>query len=78
MFHSAVIAYLDDEARERFHDTMSELVERGTCRWVSNEAPAVLPRVTGGLDVPTGRFVLGLDGEPVALTHGHGDAIRWL
>lgn len=78
VFHSAVIAYLEDEHRERFHGLMTGLVARGTCRWVSNEAPHVLPRVTGELEVPTGRFVLGLDGRPVALTHGHGHAIDWL
>jgi hypothetical protein len=78
VFHSAVIAYLDDEPRERFHDLMTGLVADGTCRWVSNEAPRVLPRVTGALAVPAGRFVLGLDGRPVALTHGHGHAIDWL
>lgn len=78
VFHSAVIAYLDDEPRERFHDLMAGLVAGGTCRWVSNEAPSVLPRVTGDLAVPAGRFVLGLDGRPVARTHGHGHAIDWL
>lgn len=78
VFHSAVIAYLDDLARRRFHETMTELVGRGTVRWVSNEAPGVLPRVTGGLDVPPGRFVLGLDGRPTALAHGHGHSIEWL
>jgi len=78
VFHSAVIAYLDDEPRERFHDLMAGLVADGKCRWVSNEAPGVLPRVTGELAVPAGRFVLGLDGRPVALTHGHGHAIEWL
>ena len=45
---------------------------------ISNEAPTVLPRVTGGLEPGTGRFVLGLDGVPVAATHGHGHAIDWL
>lgn len=78
VFHSAVIAYLEDEERRRFHDLMVGLVEARECRWVSNEAPAVLPRVTGSVQVPTGRFVLGVDGVPVALTHGHGHAIDWL
>ena len=78
VFHSAVIAYLDEDEREGFHDTMTDLVERGSACWVSNEAPAVLPRVTGDLEVPKGRFVLGLDGRPVALTHGHGHSLAWL
>jgi hypothetical protein len=78
VFHSAVIAYLDEGARQGFHDTMAGLVESGEARWVSNEGPAVLPRVTGGLEVPKGRFVLGLDGRAVAVTHGHGHSIAWL
>lgn len=78
VFHSAVIAYLEVDERARFHDLMTGLVAAGECRWVSNEAPHVLSRVTGDLTVPVGRFVLGLDGRPVALTHGHGHAIDWL
>lgn len=78
VFHSAVIAYLEIEQRDRFHEHMADLVAAGECRWVSNEAPHVLPRITGDLTVPVGRFVLALDGSPVALTHGHGHAIDWL
>lgn len=78
VFHSAVIAYLEEPARARFHDLMSGLVADGRCRWVSNEGRRVLPRVTGGLDVPSGRFVTALDGVPVAWSHGHGHTIDWL
>ena len=78
VFHSAVLAYVDPAGRERFHDLMTGLVADGACRWISHEAPAVLARVTGGLSTPPGRFVLGLDGVPVAATHGHGHAIDWL
>ncbi|CUR61754.1 conserved hypothetical protein [metagenome] len=76
--HSAVIAYLDVPQRERFHDLMTGLVAAGQCRWISNEGPRVLPRVTGDLTVPPGRFVTALDGVPVAWSHGHGHAIHWL
>ena len=31
--------------------------------------PGLVPQ---GVDVPMGRFVLAVDGHPVALTHGHG------
>ncbi len=61
-----------------FDELPALLHEAGACRWVSNEAAAVLPRVTGALCVPPGRFVLGLDARPVALTHGHGHAIDGL
>jgi len=78
VFHSAVIAYLERADRERFAATMTDLVASGACRWVSNEAPEVLPAVTGDLTTPADRFVLALDGRPVALTHGHGHALDWL
>jgi len=78
VLHSAVIAYLEPAARDRFHDLMSDLVAQGRCRWLSNEGRRVLPRVTGDLRVPSGRFVTALDGAPVALSHGHGHAIDWL
>ena len=78
VFHSAVIAYLEEPDRRRFHDLMTGLVAEGRCRWVSNEGRRVLPLVTGDADVPTGRFVTALDGAPVAWSHGHGHAVDWL
>ncbi|GAA1919896.1 DUF2332 domain-containing protein [Nocardioides hwasunensis] len=78
VFHSAVIAYLEPPDRERFHVLMTTLVSAGRCRWVSNEGPRVLPGVTGGREVPGGRFVTALDGTPVAWSHGHGHALDWL
>ena len=78
VFHSAVIAYLESADRDRFQDLMAGLVADGACRWISNEGPAVLPRVTGAVSVPPGRFVTALDGVPVAVSHGHGHDLRWL
>jgi hypothetical protein len=78
VFHSAVIAYLEEPDRRRFHDLMTDLVASGRCRWISNEGPRVLPGLSGGLDVPAGRFVTALDGVPVAFSHGHGHALDWL
>ena len=79
VFHSAVIAYLEHPARERFAAMMAGLVAEGRCHWVSNEGPRVLPGlVPQGVDVPFGRFVLAVDGHPVALTHGHGHELDWL
>ena len=77
VFHSAVIAYLEDADRRRFAALMTQLVEDGACHWVSNEGPRVLPEVTGTTEVPAGRFVMGVDGRPVALTHGHGRSLAW-
>jgi hypothetical protein len=77
VFHSAVIAYLEPEDRDRFHELMTGLVAQGRCRWISNEGPRVLPAVTGDREVPVGRFVTALDGVPVAWSHGHGHTIEW-
>ena len=79
VFHSAVIAYLDHDDRERFAELMTALVAAGRCHWVSNEGPRVLPGlVPARVDVPLGRFVLAVDGDAVALTHGHGHELDWL
>ncbi len=78
VFHSAVIAYLEPHDRERFQQMMTALVADGACRWVSNEAPAVLPGVAPADAQPSGRFVLALDGRAVARTHGHGRSMTWL
>ncbi len=78
VFHSAVIAYLDDDGRAGFADLMARLVDDRRCRWVSNEGPDVLPGVTASGPVPpAGQFVLGLDGRTVGHTHGHGRALHW-
>jgi hypothetical protein len=80
VFHTAVIAYLEEPDRERFHDLMTALVADGACRWVSNEGKRVLPRVTAtGPPVPRdlATFVLGVDGRAVAWTHGHGRSMTW-
>jgi len=80
VFHSAVIAYLEDPERERFHDLMTGLVADGRCVWVSNEGPRVLARVaaTGPQPGPGPLFVLGVDGRAVAHAHGHGRTLDWL
>ncbi len=85
VFHSAVIAYLTDADRSRFHAMMSDLVSAGRCHWVSNEGPRVLPAVTASAAQPPEDdpddehgFVLGVDGRAVARTHGHGRSLRWL
>jgi hypothetical protein len=78
VFHSAVVVYLERDRRLDFVAMMTDLVARGACHWVSNEAPGVVP----GLPVPEpavpGRFLLAVDGVPVAWTHGHGADVTWL
>lgn len=81
VFHSAVLAYLEPGDRTRFADLMTALVAADACHWVSNEARGVLPGVTATGPDPGDRpttFVLGLDGQALAWTHGHGSSLRWL
>jgi hypothetical protein len=79
VFHSAVAAYFPLDHRARFQHLMRGLVADGVCHWVSNEAPNVFPEVsaTAG-ETDRNRFVLGVDGQAVAFTHGHGRSMRWL
>ncbi|MBV1850814.1 DUF2332 domain-containing protein [Catellatospora tritici] len=81
VFHTAVLAYLSPADRDRFCTTMTDLVaSRPGTVWLSNEAPGVLPAITGRLPVPvpSGRTVLARDGRPVAFGMPHGQALTWL
>ncbi|WP_285708341.1 DUF2332 domain-containing protein [Microtetraspora sp. NBRC 16547] len=78
VFHSAVLAYLPPAERERFAATMRRL----PVRWISNEAPTVLPDIAARLGrtppADRGVFVLALDEKPVAFTGPHGQFLDWL
>lgn len=76
IFHSAVLAYVSPERRERF----AALVRDLGAVWVSNESPRVLPAAAAKLrePAPADRFLLAIDGEPAALAGPHGQSIDWL
>ncbi|HEX8391972.1 MAG TPA: DUF2332 domain-containing protein [Longimicrobium sp.] len=76
VFHTAVLAYVDAQKRDRF----ARLVARLGAVWISNESADVLPRVAARLRTapPPGHSVLAVNGEPVAVTHMHGLSIDWL
>lgn len=85
VFHSAVMAYLDAEGRDRFRDTIAELAAGRGCHWLSNEGHAVIIQADGSSVVPEmddarlqGRFLLLEDGQPVAITGPHGQSLEWL
>lgn len=81
VLHSAVIAYLPPPLRSEYDALVRGLVADGRCHWVSNEAPQVLPSITGSGPSSTGGepgFVLGIDGRMVARTHGHGRWLEWV
>lgn len=76
VFHSAVLSYVAPERRDRFVRAVREL----GAVWMSNESPPVLPEIAAKLDAPPpkDRFLLAVDGEPVALTGPHGQSIDWI
>jgi hypothetical protein len=77
VFHSAVLAYLDQGQRSQFTDVMGAVKRTRDVHWVSNEAPGVIR----GADLnprPRGRFILAHDRVPVAVTGPHGHSLAWL
>jgi hypothetical protein len=78
VFHSAVIAYLDNPRRELFAALMRDLLTDPRVHWVSNDRPGALPAVTGtGPEPPPGRYVLAVDGRAVGHTQQHGRSLHW-
>jgi hypothetical protein len=76
LFHSAVLAYLPSR---RDIDAFASWAREQPVVWVSNEAAAVFPDAAATIGrAVTGRFVLSVDGAPVALTGPHGQSIEWL
>jgi hypothetical protein len=78
VFHTAVLAYLPPPGVADFLDLVGDL----PVRWISQEGAGVLPTVRDRLPAPPAaeesRFVLALDGEPLACTAPHGGRIDWL
>ena len=80
VFHTAVLAYLDESARNSF----VELVGRLPVTWLANEGQGVVPGVMervaalGAQPTSPSDFVLSTDGEPMAFTQPHGRALHWI
>lgn len=77
VFHTAVLAYLSAEERERFRAQVGAT----RAEWISNEGSDVIP----GLPLPAtapiapSHFVLGSNGRRVvAFCDGHGRWLQWL
>jgi hypothetical protein len=72
VYHSAVLAYLDDPDRRRFRELVASL----PVRWVSSEGPRVLPEIAALAGPPpkgAGLHLLtALDGVPVGWAQAHG------
>jgi hypothetical protein len=57
IFHSAVLAYLNQQQRHRFTDVMGAVKRTRDVHWVSNEEPGVI-RGADRNPRPQGRFIL--------------------
>ncbi|WP_043441802.1 DUF2332 domain-containing protein [Arthrobacter sp. L77] len=84
VFHSAVLAYLDQAGRDRFAGTMLGLAADRTrpVHWLSHEGHRTLTGVPGAMQPAPGEqdglFVLQHNGRSVARTGPHGQSIAWL
>lgn len=84
VFHSAVLAYVDEESRQKFASSMRNLLaHRDDVLWLSNEAPGVIAGIpeshrrssqSGG----SLQFRLGRNGtDLIAHTDPHGRWVDW-
>ncbi|MFB9074938.1 DUF2332 domain-containing protein [Citricoccus parietis] len=72
VFHTAVLAYLDEAARGGFVDLVNSLPGH----WISNEGPGVLPQLPSLPEsVAPGEFVITVDGIPRATADPHGRSV---
>ena len=85
VFHSAVLAYVDEASRRDFAATLLQLVDdRDDVVWLSNEGPSVVAGIdtthASTVQHPDGaQFHLGRNGtELIALTDPHGRWLRWI
>jgi hypothetical protein len=76
VFHTAVLAYIaDPAARQEFAVRVKSLCPY----WIANESPRVFPDIAARTGPgPAGRFLLSVNGSPVAWTDPHGAAIDWI
>jgi len=77
VFHTAVLNYVSDKAaRQRFAD----LMRQSTAVWISNESPRAFVPSKAGLTTEDGqgRFLMSVNGDPVAWTGPHGQSLDWL
>lgn len=72
VWHSAVLAYLDERDRTAFADFM----RASGVRWISNEGKLIEVGPPAPWAEPSD-FVLRIDGQPVARTNPHGRRIDW-
>jgi hypothetical protein len=77
IFHTAVLPYVSSAAeREEFARSVGFLCDY----WIANETPSVFPDIAkrAGPERPKGRFLLSVNGVPVAWTDPHGASVDWI
>jgi hypothetical protein len=76
VFHTAVLAYVRSQ---RDRDAFARIVMASGATWISNEAPDVFPEIAARTPDSrrANRFLLAIDGKPVAWTGPHGQSIEW-
>lgn len=77
LFHTAVVTYVTDRAdRQAFMERAASLCDV----WISNEVPGVFPTIASraGANTTPGRFLLAVNGAPVAWCDPHGAALEWI
>jgi hypothetical protein len=75
VYHTAVLGYVPSQAaRDRFAAT----VRNANAVWISNEAPGVFPSFAATAPAsPRRRFLMAVNGRPLAWTEPHGQSINW-
>jgi hypothetical protein len=76
LFHTAVLAYL---ASQHLRDAFAETARKANAVWISNETPSTFPDIAKAAPHPwpRGRFLLALNGKPLAWTGPHGESLDW-
>jgi hypothetical protein len=74
VFHSAVLAYLPEDARTEFADLMAS----PPATWIANEGLGIVTGTKRIPDAPPEAFAITVDGSPVALADPHGSWLTWL
>jgi len=77
IFHTAVLAYVSPAAeREDFARSVGLICDF----WIANEAPHIIPGIAerAGGEGPKGRFLMSVNGVPVAWTDPHGASLDWI
>jgi len=77
VFHTAVLAYVERlSERQAFGERAMSLCDY----WVSNESPRLLPTIASraGEIGTRSRYLLSVNGSPVAWTDPHGAALEWI